>query len=135
MDQQSIKRTEQLAPIIRMMSVEHPDWKSIVCRIFAFIGLEETSYVLTKRRQDWEDLARSLLPALQDSPVYNRISTILDAIKEQPGTLDEIASRAELHRMTVSQTLNALSRGGYSIQINYQHGDEGAPVKIFSIPD
>lgn len=132
MDKRSIERTEKIGPIVRLLEQEQPDWKTLSMRILVYLGLEELSYVLANRRQDWQEIGQSLLPSLQEDSTYIRVRKVLDEVEKEGGTLEEIAGRTGLNRMTISQTVNALSRGGIQFQISSEQGPEGAPMKVFS---
>lgn len=131
MDTRSIKRTEQIAPILRLLESSHPDYKDLTLRLLKYFGLEELGYVLTQKRQDWQAIAQSLLPALHEDAAYLRSKTVLDALSDSPQQLEELQQACGLHKMSISQTINALERGGYSIPYESVGQTDGRPCKAF----
>lgn len=130
MERKTIEKTEKLAPILRLLGAKNPNWQDISCRILEYLDLQELSFVLPQRKQDWKAIGEALMLSLDADPNYQRAKKLLESLKEE-GTLDEIASRTNFHRMTISQTLNALERGGIGFSISYAQNEEGRPTKIF----
>lgn len=131
MDVIAIAKTEALAPILRQLEQPKPDWKTVSVGLLVYFGFEELSYTLADRRQDWQAIAQSLLPRLKEESAWIRIQAILAALSVTPQELDQLAQRADLNRTTVSQTINALDRGGYSLPFEQTGDREGRPRKSF----
>lgn len=131
MDTRSIKRTEQIAPILRLLESSHPDYKDLALRLLQYFGLEDLGYVLMRRRQDWQAITEALLPALHEDAAYVRSKTVLDVLSDTPKQLEELHQACGLHKMSISQTINALERGGYSIPYESVGQTDGRPCKAF----
>lgn len=130
MDKAAIAKTEAIGPIVRMLEQAKPDYKSIALRMLNYLGLEELGYILGNRRQDWEAVTKALQSRLEDDGHWVRVRSVLECLST-PQDLDQIAKRTGLHRMSVSQTINALCRGGYSISFQHEGDKEGRPRKVF----
>lgn len=133
MDRNTIERTEKIAPVLRLLRADQPDWRSVSCRILEYLDLQELSFVLTQRKQDWKAIGEALVLSLDSDPNYQRAKTLLTALNEEM-TLEELATKTGFHKMTVSQTLNALERGGIGLSVGYAPGVEGRPAKLFRYP-
>jgi biotin operon repressor len=132
MDNNAIAKTQALAPILRGLEQAKPDWKDISIMLLHYFDFEELSYALADRRQDWQAIAQALLPRLKEESAWIRIQSILSVLSESPQELDQLAQASGLGRTTISQTINALDRGGYSIPFEQSGDQEGRPRKAFS---
>ena len=122
-----------LVPILRSLLAKDPDYKSLALLALTYLGYEELGYVLAERRQDWKKLFEVLHLNLKEDPHWARTQMILGAISQSPQELDQIAESSGLNRTTVSQTINALDKGGYPIAYEHTGDSNGRPRKAFYI--
>jgi biotin operon repressor len=131
MDTQSIKKTELLAPIVRGLEKDLPDYKSLSLLALKYFGFDELGYVIADRRQDWQRIFQTLVSMLKDDSAWIRIHTLLGSLSSTPQELDQLHEKSGLGRTTISQTINALERGGYTIPFDTSNGTGGRGKRLF----
>lgn len=128
----SIQRTEELAPILRGLESQLPDYQDLATRLLTYFGQKKLALVLAKREQDWKAIFETQKAFLKDEPCWVRIQTILNALTDQPQDQDELAQKTGINKVLISQTISALSRGGYEVGWdNIPGGITGRPKKMF----
>lgn len=130
-DKNSVTQTEDLAPIVRGLSQSKPNYNDLSVRLLQFFGYEELGCVLAERRQDWQSVFCALRSKLIEEAAWIRIETVLRSLSATPQELDQLAQTTGLSRTTISQTINALERGGYAISFEHSPDRDGRPRKAF----
>ena len=111
-----IARTKQFAGVMKAVYATKPDYKTACLIMLNMIGLEEFGQVLQNtKKQDWEAFYPTLIDSHYFINLHSRCHRIcLEVKKARDGIgYQDIANALGCDFVTVTQTVNALHKGGF----------------------